>query len=306
VRSAIQDDEFCTKLAEVSIPVLSLSQITSCSEHLDQVKMSVEHMARVSDIASVILQFLRTALFFWHRYYEDVQPRQARVQTLRNNTKDLKVAMAQLERSIRDLKKEIENLTDQLKEQEDRKLSLEAKKEVVEEDLAGVLAVITELQPHSKRWAEEMSQQEDVVNKLSGECLLDAVSWIYLAILPPDASEDLKKQWQKHLIDLKLLSENKTLSDTTNYQELRLVSHPGDLQQDVFEAVKYHITHSNILLLKDPHLLATEYLGVDFWIAPDNESENLLHNLKKRIESEKNATILLKLQHDAGLNVLKG
>lgn len=49
--------------------------------------MTVEHMSRVSDIGGVLLQYLRCAMFFWHRYHEDVQPRQARVQTLCDQTK---------------------------------------------------------------------------------------------------------------------------------------------------------------------------------------------------------------------------
>lgn len=49
--------------------------------------MTVEHMSRVSDIGGVLLQYLRCAMFFWHRYHEDVQPRQARVQALSDQTK---------------------------------------------------------------------------------------------------------------------------------------------------------------------------------------------------------------------------
>lgn len=49
--------------------------------------MTVEHMSRVSDIGGVLLQYLRCAMFFWHRYHEDVQPRQARVQMLSDQTK---------------------------------------------------------------------------------------------------------------------------------------------------------------------------------------------------------------------------
>lgn len=46
-------------------------------------------MSRVSDIGGVLLQYLRCAMFFWHRYHEDVQPRQARVQALSDQTKQV-------------------------------------------------------------------------------------------------------------------------------------------------------------------------------------------------------------------------
>lgn len=46
--------------------------------------MTPEHLSRVSDIGGILLQYLRTAIFFWHRYHEDVQPRQERVQELKD------------------------------------------------------------------------------------------------------------------------------------------------------------------------------------------------------------------------------
>ena len=51
--------------------------------------MRDEHMYRVSDIGGVILKFLRSVVFYWRRYHEDITPRRQRVQTLSDHTKEV-------------------------------------------------------------------------------------------------------------------------------------------------------------------------------------------------------------------------
>ena len=46
-------------------------------------------MARMSDIGCVLLRYLKTAVFLWRRYHEDVQPRQERVHVLSKATKNV-------------------------------------------------------------------------------------------------------------------------------------------------------------------------------------------------------------------------
>ncbi|MPC56704.1 hypothetical protein E2C01_050669 [Portunus trituberculatus] len=145
--------------------------------------MTVEHMSRVSDIGGVLLQYLRCAMFFWHRYHEDVQPRQARVQAISDQAKQacafttlhyavphhtishpmsktlfaihstiqLHSKLVTKEKRVKGLKEEVSSLKSRLREEERFVISLRSKRAMVEEELETVLEVITHLSPHSER-----------------------------------------------------------------------------------------------------------------------------------------------------------
>ncbi|KAK7015540.1 hypothetical protein SK128_021634, partial [Halocaridina rubra] len=150
VRHATHDNTFCKKLAAICIPGLNQTQISTLTEKLEQIKMTNEHMARVSDIGGVFLTYMRSLIFYWHRHHEDIQPRQARVEALKDNSKQLQVEIATKERLIRGHKEDVCNLKERMKNEEEKVTYLQDQKISVEEELERVIAVIDELAPHSK------------------------------------------------------------------------------------------------------------------------------------------------------------
>ncbi|KAK3856108.1 hypothetical protein Pcinc_037531 [Petrolisthes cinctipes] len=267
VRHATQDDNFCTKLAAVCIPGLKLQVITAVTEKLEQIKMSSEHMARVSDIGGILLQYLRSALFFWQRYHEDIQPRQARVLALADQKKRLQVEMATKERRMRALKEEAEGLASSLKEEGERVTSLKTQGVAVEEELETVLEVITQLCPHSERWRKELQEQEALLEQMPGECLLAATRLSYLAPLPPEAEAGLEEAWRSELVTKGLLLLSQTPQQHQQQQQyMRLVSPLTEVEGEVKEALDFYTNRRNLILVRDPGYLVEDFLGAGVWV----------------------------------------
>ncbi|KAK4315961.1 hypothetical protein Pmani_012837 [Petrolisthes manimaculis] len=267
VRHATQDDNFCTKLAAVCVPGLKQQVISAVNEKLEQIKMSSEHMARVSDIGGILLQYLRSALFFWQRYHEDIQPRQARVLTLADQKKRLQVEMATKERRMRALKEEAEGLASSLKEEGERVTSLKTQGVAVEEELETVLEVIMQLCPHSERWRKELQEQETLLEQIPGECLLAATRLSYLAPLPPEAEAGLEEAWRSELVTKGLLLLSQTQQQHQEQQQyMRLVSPLTEVEAEVKEALHYYTNRNSLILVRDPSYLVEDFLGVGVWV----------------------------------------
>ncbi|XP_071539245.1 uncharacterized protein [Panulirus ornatus] len=302
VRHATQDDNFCTKLAAVSVPELKLSVITMLTEKLEQVKMTSDHMSRVSDIGGVLLQYLRVAVYFWYRYHEDVQPRQARVHTLRDHKKQLQVEMATKERLMKVHKEQMDNMNFQLKEEEENIISLKKQKMAVEEELQSVLGVTTKLNPHSERWRKEMDDGAKILKQMIGQCLLTAAHMTYLTSLTPATRERILRTWRSDLVARGFLPPQE---DLERQDQFRLVSEAGNLQQDVTEAMNYHLAHSTTLLVRDPHSRIEDY--VSGGIAVNMDVASWLEEVKERLtqeEEEEQCVLLLHTKHDSALEVV--
>ncbi|XP_069945849.1 dynein axonemal heavy chain 10-like isoform X2 [Cherax quadricarinatus] len=300
VRHAIQDDNFCSKLAAVCVPGLKQNVIATLSEKLEQIKMTSEHMSRVSDIGGVLLQYLRTVIFFWHRYHEDVQPRQARVQALTDQKKELQVEMATKERLVRVHKEEVADLKSRLKKEEERLTSLKKQNISVAEELERILAIISELNPHSERWRKEIEDQQMVLQQLMGECLLAAASLTYLTHLLPDLRDTLTQTWQNDLVSRGFLHPSQ---DPNQHERFRLVSQVIDLQVDVKQAVDYHINHNTLLLIHDPHYLVEEYKSGGIWLRLDKSTWQ--QELKERLRAAQECVIYLRTQHSPAQELVK-
>nr|XP_027224649.1 uncharacterized protein LOC113816833 [Penaeus vannamei] len=298
VRHATQDDTFCTKIAAICVPSLKQAQIVSLTEKLEQIKMTPEHLSRVSDIGGILLQYLRTAIFFWHRYHEDVQPRQERVQELKDQCTQLQVEMATKERLIRGAREEVAKLTARLKDEEGRVVTLKRQKIDVEEELANVLAVITELQPHAESWRRKIKEQEDMLTQLTGKCLLEASRLTYLSALPPGPRSALAGVWEADLVSRGLLAPQQPQPQ----RGLRLVLRAGELQQDVDEALQHHANRAPLLLLRDPHHLVEEYVRGGVWV--NVESGSWREALVERLAVTPRTPLYLRLQHAATLEVV--
>ncbi|XP_042865358.1 uncharacterized protein LOC122248966 [Penaeus japonicus] len=298
VRHATQDEAFCTKVAAVCVPGLKQAQITSLTEKLEQIKMTPEHLSRVSDIGGILLQYLRTAIFFWHRYHEDVQPRQERVQELKDQCTQLQVEMATKERLIRGSREEVAKLTTRLKSEEGRVVALKRQKIDIEEELTNVVAVITELQPHAERWRKKINEQEDVLTQLTGKCLLEAARLTYLSGLPPSPRSALACVWEADLMSRGLLAPQQPQPQ----RGLRLVLRAGELQQDVDEALRHHANRAPLLLLRDPHHLVEEYVRGGVWV--NVESGSWKESLVERLAVTPRTPLYLRLQHGPALEVV--
>ncbi|XP_050721570.1 uncharacterized protein LOC127001253 isoform X3 [Eriocheir sinensis] len=301
VRHATQDDSFCTRLAAVCVPALTQTVISTISDKLEQVKMTVEHMSRVSDIGGVLLQYLRCAMFFWHRYHEDVQPRQARVQTLCDQTKQLQVKLSSKERRITGLKEEVTTLKLRLNEEEQRVASLRSQRVAIEEELETVMEVITHLSPHSERWREETRQQTAMLQEVTGECLLAATCLTYLAALSPESGKGLEEAWKRDLAARGFLHQ---VPVESREEKFRLVSSITEMEVGVKEAVEFHSRHNSILLVRDPHYLVEEYLGTGTWLHTHKGSwmEELKVELTAR---ELQGPLYLRQKHAGAMEVVK-
>nr|XP_045619033.1 uncharacterized protein LOC123770899 [Procambarus clarkii] len=299
VRQAVQDDNFCHKLAAVCVSGLKHNVIAMLAEKLEQIKMTSEHMARISDIGGVLLQYLRSAIFFWHRYHEDVQPRQARVQALADQKKQLQVEMATKERLVRMHKEKIAELKSRLREEEERASSLRKENMAVEEELESILAVISQLNPHSERWRKEIEKQQVLSKQVMGECLLAAARLTYLTPLLPEMRDIFISTWQRDLISRGLLLQPQDIEQQMSF---RLESHVRDLQELVGEAVDYHLNHSSLLLIQDPHYLIEEYISEGVWVRLDKGT--WMQELKERLREEQ-GVLYLRAEHSLALPAVK-
>ncbi|XP_045101948.1 dynein-1-alpha heavy chain, flagellar inner arm I1 complex-like isoform X2 [Portunus trituberculatus] len=297
VRHATQDDNFCVRLAAVCVPALTQAVVSTLADKLEYVKMTVEHMSRVSDIGGVLLQYLRCAMFFWHRYHEDVQPRQARVQAISDQAKQLHSKLVTKEKRVKGLKEEVSSLKSRLREEERFVISLRSKRAMVEEELETVLEVITHLSPHSERWREEAKLQTEMLQQVTGECLLSATCFTYLAALNPEAGEGLKDAWRRDLTARGLLHP---LPEDAYQEKFRLVSCVTEVEIAVREAVQFYSNHKSLLLVRDPHYLVEEYFGSGIWLLDDGSS--WLEELKEQLMArEHQCPVYLHKEHRAAL-----
>ncbi|XP_063870908.1 dynein axonemal heavy chain 10-like isoform X4 [Scylla paramamosain] len=300
VRHATQDDNFCVRLAAVCVPALTQAVISTLADKLEQVKMTVEHMSRVSDIGGVLLQYLRCVMFFWHRYHEDVQPRQARVQAINDQAKQLQSKLVFKEKRVKVLKEEVSSLKSRLREEERHVASLRSKRATVEGELETVLEVITHLSPHSERWREEAKQQTEMLQQVTGECLLAATCFTYLAALSPEAGEGLEDAWRRDLTGRGLLHP---LPEDAHQEKFRLVSSVTEVEVLVREAVQFHSHHKSLLLVRDPHYLVEDYFESGTWLRTDGVS--WLEELKEQLTvREQHCPVYLHQEHRAALETV--
>ncbi|XP_064083938.1 uncharacterized protein LOC135199712 [Macrobrachium nipponense] len=298
VKHATHDNTFCKKLAAVCVPGLNATQISTLNEKLEQIKMTNDHMARVSDIGGVLLTYMRTLIFYWHRHHEDIQPRQARVEALKDSSKQLQVEIATKERLIRGLKEDITSLNATTKEEEGKMISLKGRKMDVEEELERVLAVINELRPHAERWQEAIEKQKLLLEQVTGNALLKAACLVYLTDLTPIERQDLTEKWEKDLVGRGLLKQT---SDKTD--GLKLVSKPGDLQKDVQAFVDHYAARLKCLLLRDPHHVVEEYLSGGIWIS--TETDRWKEEVQDRLDNGEKRLIYLWAPHSRALDLVK-
>ncbi|XP_068224168.1 LOW QUALITY PROTEIN: dynein axonemal heavy chain 10-like [Palaemon carinicauda] len=299
VKHATHDNTFCKKLAAVCVPGLNSTQISVLNEKLEQIKMSNDHMARVSDIGGVLLTYMRTLIFYWHRHHEDIQPRQARVEALKDNSKQLQVEIATKERLIRGLKEDITTLNATTKKEEGKMISLKGRKMDVEEELERVLAVINELKAHAHRWGEAIEKQQLLLEQVTGQSLLKAACVVYLTDLTPVERQNFIEKWEKDLVGRGLLKQPIEKTDS-----LKLVSKPGDLQQDVQAFVDHYAASLGCLLLRDPHHLVEEYLSGGVWIG--TETDRWKEEVKDRLDRGENRLIYLWAPHSRAHELVKG
>ncbi|XP_042227080.1 uncharacterized protein LOC121869635 [Homarus americanus] len=300
VRHAIQDDNFCSKLAAVCVPGLKQSVIATLTEKLEQIKMTSDHLSRVSDIGGLLLHFLRTVIFFWHRHHEDVQPRLARVQVLTDQKKQLQVEMATRERMVRMAREDVANLKSQLEVEEKRMSSLKKKKITIEEELESILDIINELNPHSERWRTEIESQELLSNQLLGKCLLAATSLTYLTPLLPELRDKFTQTWKNDLTTRGILQSPEHHKQPNPF---RLVSHIKDQQLDIKEAFDYHLYHNAQLLIHDPHCLVEEYVSGGIWMRVNKGLWQ--EELKEWIRSPQHCVIYLRTEHSTAMEIMQ-